>query len=201
MYHVFGKHFFDWQTIGTPPLLVNLRGSFRRHNIELVKPGRAINRVWPTSSNLRAHNPRNCVNISLITTAPQEESPQAAYCSSLLLSNVMLLVPKIDKLRLVARNSNLDCICITETWLQSHVSDNIIALERFNLVRRDRYERIHGGVCTFIRNDINFFVLDDLADIFEALWIHLQPNRLPRGFSCIIIGTIYHPPNADNMLC
>ena len=32
----------------------------------------------------------------------------------------------------------------------------------------------------------------------EVLWLHLRPNRRPRGFSCIISAVIYHPPNADD---
>ena len=32
----------------------------------------------------------------------------------------------------------------------------------------------------------------------EGLWLHIRPNRLPRGFSCIIAAAIYHPPKADD---
>ena len=32
----------------------------------------------------------------------------------------------------------------------------------------------------------------------ESLWLRLRPFRLPRDFSCIIVGVIYHPPSADN---
>ena len=26
------------------------------------------------------------------------------------------------------------------------------------------------------------------------MWAKITPNRLPRGYSCLIIGTVYHPP-------
>ena len=32
----------------------------------------------------------------------------------------------------------------------------------------------------------------------EVLWAMLRPKRLPRGYSCIIIGVVYHPPDANN---
>ncbi len=32
----------------------------------------------------------------------------------------------------------------------------------------------------------------------EVLSVWLRPKRLPRGVPCVIIGTIYHPPNADD---
>ena len=34
----------------------------------------------------------------------------------------------------------------------------------------------------------------------ESLWLYLRPNGLPRGFSCIVAGVIYHSPKADRSL-
>lgn len=46
---------------------------------------------------------------------------------------------------------------------------------------------------------MQYSVLDDLANSqFEVLWIKIRPNRLPRGFSNIIVGNVYHPPSSDN---
>ena len=56
-----------------------------------------------------------------------------------------------------------------------------------------------GGVCLYIRHNINLTILEDLEDpSFEALWLKLRPTLLPRGFSCIVLGIIYHPPNNNN---
>ena len=33
---------------------------------------------------------------------------------------------------------------------------------------------------------------------YEVLWCILRPERLPRGFSNIIAGVLYHPPGANN---
>ena len=38
------------------------------------------------------------------------------------------------------------------------------------------------------------------CDEHEILWLQLRPNRLPRGFSCLIAAVIYHPPKADDKL-
>ena len=32
----------------------------------------------------------------------------------------------------------------------------------------------------------------------EVLWCKIDRNRLPRGFSYLIIGVVYHPPSADD---
>ena len=75
---------------------------------------------------------------------------------------------------------------------------NVVALSGFSLVRKDRVDIIHGGVCAYIRDSMNLTILEDLEDpSFEALWSKLRPARLPRGYSCIVLGIIYPPPN-DN---
>ena len=85
------------------------------------------------------------------------------------------------------------------SWLRSYVQDNIVALSGFNLVRKDRVDITQGGVCVYIRDNINFTILEDLEDpSFEALWLKLRSARLPRGFSCIVLRIIYHPPNNNN---
>ena len=35
-------------------------------------------------------------------------------------------------------------------------------------------------------------------DQFEVLWVKARPYKLPRGLSCIIIGSIHHPPSAND---
>jgi len=55
----------------------------------------------------------------------------------------------------------------------------------------------------YIKNCIKFKTLSDLNHPdFEALWTWLRPLRLPRGIPCLVVGTIYHPPSANdqNML-
>ena len=88
---------------------------------------------------------------------------------------------------------------MVETWLQSHIHDNVIALDNYNIVRRDRINRVHGGVCIYIKDSINYSVINELADTsFEVLWVRMYPSRLPRGFNNLVVGVLYHPPGADN---
>ena len=68
-----------------------------------------------------------------------------------LLSNVMSLVPKIDEVRVVTINISPDFISITETWLQEHVHSNVVELNGYDLVRKDRQTGIHGGICMYLK--------------------------------------------------
>ena len=71
--------------------------------------------------------------------------------------NVRSLLPKIDEICLFAFNARVGVICITESWLDPSISDSEIELSNYTVVRRDR-SRKGGGVCAFVRNDIDFTV-------------------------------------------
>ena len=53
----------------------------------------------------------------------------------------------------------------------------------------------------YVKDTIPYSVLKDLedeSDVLEVLRVKLRPTRLPRGVSNIVIGVVYHPPNAVN---
>ena len=103
-------------------------------------------------------------------------------------------------LRNVVSSSSIDLACIVEMWLQEHIHDNIISIPDFNVVRRDRVNAQHGGVCVYERRAIKYKVLQNLFNThFEAIWLVLNPPRLPRGISNIILCTVYHPTRADDL--
>ena len=58
---------------------------------------------------------------------------------------------------------NVDLVCISETWLKSHIPSNVVDVSGFRLVRRDRTSDQHGGVCIYIKNSIKYHVLDDVG--------------------------------------
>ena len=109
------------------------------------------------------------------------------------------MAPKIDELRHYVQYANPEFVCLTETWLKSHIPNSVVDLNGYNLARNDRQGKECGGVCIFIKDSINFSALEDLSDqSLEVLWLKLRPNGLPRGFSELIIGTVYHTPKVDN---
>ena len=122
---------------------------------------------------------------------------------SIFLSNTRSLVSKIEDLEIVVNQNNADIVCITETWLTESIPNSAVDIKNYSLVRKDRKpDKRGGGVCAYIKSSIGFTVIDKLIrPLFEALWLYTRPHRLPRGFSCIIIGIIYHPPQEDDTLC
>ena len=76
----------------------------------------------------------------------------------------MSLSPKIDEVRDVIRCGNYEFVGLVETGLQSHIHDNVINIQGYNLIRRDRVEGTHGGVFVYIKDSIAFTVLDELPN-------------------------------------
>jgi hypothetical protein len=96
----------------------------------------------------------------------------------------MSLAPKIDEIHFRR-----------ETWLSDSIQDTIIQIPGYNIARKDR---LIGGVCLYIKENISYEVLNDCHDpSLEVLWVKLKPNRLPRGFSSLVVATVYHPPSAN----
>ena len=181
--------------------LVKEREATRLFKINTVQSSRReIKRAVIKS--LRTHNPTNCTYIPLsstVTNANLQTRSENVFLPSVLLSNVTSLAPKIDEVRHYAHYANLDLICLTETWLHCHIQDSVVSINGFNLIRKDRQEGSHGGVCVFIKDLIPFIVLEDLSESpLEVLWIKLRPTRLPRGVNNIVLGIVYHPPSSSD---
>ena len=182
--------------------LVKLRETLRCYDIPTIQPTWEVNRAkkrFDKAFLLKSHNPENCVHITPSCLNNTRKGSEAAFVPGLLLSNVMSLASKNDEVRHFVDYANVDLVCLTETWLREHIQDSVVSISGFNLVRLDRQTSVHGGVCTYIKNSLQYSILDDLTDpLFEVLWIKIRPNRLPRGFSNIIVGNVYHPPCSDN---
>ena len=110
------------------------------------------------------HNLANCITV--ITQASTDEKRNGlptAYVPSLFVLNVMFLASKVDELHHVA---NLDLICITVFWLKSHIHDNVVALESYNIIRRDKFVKI---VAKLLREIMVVYVHLEEFDLFSAL--------------------------------
>ena len=138
---------------------------------------------------MSGHNPYNCISIPLLPTT-QTSLP------SLFLSNTRSLVNKIEDLEIVIKNNDVDIACIPETWLTANTADPVVDISGYTIAPKDRaMPKRGGGVCAFVKSSIGFRTIEELDNpLFECLWLYLRPPRLPRGFSCIIICIIYHPP-------
>ena len=92
-------------------------------------------------------------------------------------------------------NQKLDVITISETWLNSTVTNVEGSSNGYTIFRQDRSRKLGGGVCAVIREDIKVTILKDISDVslclFQQLWLKLQNKKL----KSVVICVSYRPPD------
>ncbi len=98
----------------------------------------------------------------------------------------------MDQLRVCMFNQQVDILAINETKLDADVPQDLISLEGYTWVSRNR-NRSGGGVGFFIRNTINYRTRFDLnnQDI-EMVTIEINKYKTKP----FLISTWYRPPNS-----
>ena len=96
----------------------------------------------------------------------------------------------------MSQSTGIDLLAINETRLDSTIKDNEIHLPGYDVVRKDRENNVRhgGGVCVYVRSNINFQIRADLnpSDI-ECLTIEIsRPRSKP-----FLVSTWYTPPQSS----
>ena len=106
------------------------------------------------------------------------------------------LLAHIDDLRTFLSNSKIDILAINETKLDATINDYEIHLPGFEVRRRGRLinGRNGGGVCIYLRNNINYNIRDDFCDEqLECLVVEIpKPHSRP-----FLVITWYRPPSSS----
>ena len=108
--------------------------------------------------------------------------------------NVRSLYNKLDEVRSLLTESDLDVLCISETWLDDTISDSEINILGYIPERKER-NRQGGGVMMYIRDSIAYKIRSDIAlsaPHVENLWIEF---KLLMDVSCLMCS-MYRPPSA-----
>ena len=109
--------------------------------------------------------------------------------------NINSLLPKIDELRHIAKETKVQVIGISETKIDNSVPNEEISIEGYDILRLDRNRR-GGGVACYIRNDISFNQINAFPTETENIFFDIF---LPNSHS-ITVGIFYRPPNQSNFL-
>ena len=119
--------------------------------------------------------------------------------------NIRSIWRKIDLLRTVFHDNNVDMITFSETWLTTDIPNELVNIEGYDLVRNDRswsenpnslYAKKGRGVCTYIRDSLKYKtnVLPELdvsnKDIeCQTLEIIFENQKK------LLVLNLYRPPN------
>ena len=101
---------------------------------------------------------------------------------------------KIPYLQDLATMSNAPFILLTETHLNPEILDAEIHIKNYTLFRSDRVGRSHGGVCTYVRNDLAAeMLLKDSNSYCDSLIIKVHQMNLT-------LINVYRPPGCKSEL-
>ncbi len=103
--------------------------------------------------------------------------------------NITSLLKHMDEIRVLLTIKNFDVLAIKETRLDCTISDDLVSVSNYDIIRFDR-NRNGGGVCIYINNTISYSNISHrVPDNLEAVCIQ---DTKP-----FIIGSIYRPPNCS----
>lgn len=115
--------------------------------------------------------------------------------------NSRSLYNKMDELQQLVETHQPAAICIQESWCVPAEPDSLYNLDKYQIFRRDRQDRVGGGVVIFTRCDAFSSVerVHTLENDFETVWLKLSPRRshdasTPPPF---LLCTTYRPPNTS----
>ena len=104
-------------------------------------------------------------------------------------NNIVTLPAKIDEIRHPMCDKNIDLIAFNETRLDLNISDGLIHIDGYEVVRKDR-SRNGGGVCIYLRISINYKIRSDLIPPeLEAVCLEIaKPHFVPVRLKLVIIS-------------
>ena len=93
-------------------------------------------------------------------------------------------------------DENFDIIGITETWLNSSISDSEMNINGYTLHRKDRNDAEKhrgGGVALYVHNDLNCTHRDEIFEqnFPESIWCNINCNR-----GNTLVGVCYRSPDS-----
>ena len=97
------------------------------------------------------------------------------------------------------RANKLDIFTVSETWLDSTVSDIEVGFPGFHFHRLDRNIQTGGGVCIFTKQGFKVERLHELSYIaasgLHMLWVKIQI----RNWRSFLVCTVYKPPDTSTL--
>ena len=99
---------------------------------------------------------------------------------------------KIEELSEVTEKLKPLFVCVQETWCVHGEPDSFYHIDGFSLFRRDRADRIGGGVCIYVNTSQAHTIEQmQLDNDIKAIWLKITAENIPKP---IIIASIYRPP-------
>ena len=105
--------------------------------------------------------------------------------------NVYHLCNKVEdiKVQLYKSQKTIHMLGLSETRLDERIDDNLISIQNYTLIRRDKAYSMHTGLAVYIHNSISSFVkrrLDLENTEIECIWLEYKQNKSTPLLICFI---------------
>ena len=124
--------------------------------------------------------------------------------------NIRSVWPKLDTLKLLLQNDvDIDILGLSESWLTSGLSDNLVSIPNYDIIRMDRNWRDEemaindnikkgGGVCLYIKSNINYSthslcMYNVSCRNVECQWVKIIHEKQRN----VVIGNVYRLPQGN----
>ena len=112
--------------------------------------------------------------------------------------NIRSLYNKLDEITFILCKSEIDILCISESWLDNSITDNEINIPGYIIERRDR-NRQGGGVLMYIRETVKYDLRRDISEVspaVENIWIEVKCTQSNFNKKSILVACFYRPPSS-----
>lgn len=109
--------------------------------------------------------------------------------------NAQSLNNKIDEFRLVFENSNVDVVCVSETWFTDSTPDSLIGLSGYTVFRSDRV-RHAGGVAIYVKKNLKCKLSCKSARDEKIEYIFIE---ISSSMNKMLVGCVYRKNRYINL--
>ena len=95
--------------------------------------------------------------------------------------NIHSLVLKYDCISSLLSKTNIDCLCLNESYLNNSIMDEELAIPHYNLYRMDRTKESGklsgGGLAIYVRDQYDFEIIEGSTACLphiESTWLKLS---------------------------
>ena len=96
-------------------------------------------------------------------------------------------------------DNQYNIFAVTESWLNSNVTNSEFQIEGYNLIRLDRLKKVGGGVCAYVHSSLKAQRVKELTATshtgFQQLWFKVQNRKLKSLLVCVA----YKPPSCSTI--
>ena len=102
------------------------------------------------------------------------------------------LYPKLDEIKTLLHEQNIDILCQCETFLNQEFCDDELKINGYDFIRKDRQTH-GGGLIIYMKSYLSFTHHVDLeTNELESIWVEFKHNKQKSFFTCYC----YRPPSS-----